>query len=97
MAFRQEPYPEDVANRIEHDFVPSERDQVAEILFRVNESVGNVPWVQLAALRLANGRIDLLQQWVDEGNADPRDLQLSIESIAGLNWEREYILYGKRG
>jgi len=57
----------------------------------------HVPWIQLAALRAAGGKLELLQQWVELGNKDPRDLQLSLLSMAGADWEREYILYESRG
>jgi len=96
MAFLIEPYPEDVTNRIARDYAPEERDQVSAILNGVKDVGWHVPWVQLAALRAASGHLHLLQQWVDQGNSDPRDLQLSIESLAGANWERDFILYEAR-
>jgi hypothetical protein len=97
MAFLLEPYPEDVVNRVAHDYPKSERPQVMTILGEVRDLGWHVPWIQLAALRGALGKIRLLQQWVDLGNKDPRDLQMAIEGLAGPGWERDFILYGERG
>ena len=47
-------------------------------------------------LRMASGNVALIQQWVDEANADPRDLQLAVEAHFGPGWERAYILYSER-
>lgn len=98
MAFRREPYPEDIINRVNHDFPPGERQKVLEILAGVRDlGLGwDVPWIQLAALRAANGKVGLLQQWIDLGNTDARDLQLALESLAGPGWERDFILYSQR-
>ena len=97
MAFVQEPRPEEVEHRIVCDFDIAQQGRVREIL----STVGDVkpwhrPWVQLAALRAANGRVEQLQQWVDLGNRDPRDLQLALELIAGPGWERPYVIHGSR-
>ena len=95
MAFFNEPYPEDVANRIDHDYPDGNRMQVIEILERLRHPN---EWLRFACLRLAQGRVALLPQWVELANRDPRDLQLAVESIAGGSaWERDYILYDKRG
>lgn len=96
MAFYREPYPQDVANRIKHDFPLEQQEEVAQILSHVRDSGWHVPWIQLAALRAASGKIGLLQQWIDLGNEDPRDLSRMLARIAGPNWERDYILYGQR-
>jgi hypothetical protein len=96
VSYVEDPSSEDVANRIARDFAPSECAQVATILNKVTELGWSVPWVQLAILRLANGRLSLLQQWVDQANKDQRDLKLSVESVAGPFWEREFILYESR-
>jgi hypothetical protein len=97
MAFFREPYPEDVVNRVRHDYPKADRPRVMAILAEVRDLGWHVPWIQLAALRAASGKIKLLQPWVDLGNKDPRDLQTSLESIAGAGWERDFILYGERG
>jgi hypothetical protein len=96
MAFLREPYPEDVANRVARDYAPDERERVMAILNGVRDIGWYVPWIQLAALRAAAGNLRLLQQWVDLGNADPRDLQLSLDSLAGPGWERDFIIYEQR-
>jgi hypothetical protein len=97
MAFLLEPYPEDVLNRVEHDYPKSQCPQVMAILGEARDLGWHVPWIQLAALRGASGKIRLLQQWIDLANRDPRDLQMSIEGLAGPGWERDFILYGERG
>jgi hypothetical protein len=97
MAFLREPYPEDIANRIAHDFTVDDRASVTKILNEVRDLGWHVPWVQLAILRAADGKLHHLRQWVDLGNKDPQDLQLSLESFAGPSWEREFILYHLRG
>jgi hypothetical protein len=94
MASRLEPYPEDIVNRVNHDFAPHERERAIAILSRAPES--RREWVQLAALRGASGRLELLQQWIDLGRSDWRDLQLSIDSLAGMAWEQDYVLYELR-
>lgn len=97
LAFIREPRPEEVEHRIVTDFDAAKQQRVREILDRVGKvEPWYRPWVQLAALRAANGRVELLQHWVDLGNKDPRDLQLALESIAGPGWEREYVVHGVR-
>lgn len=94
MAFFTEPYPEDVANRIDHDYSEGDRLHVIEILERLRRPSD---WLKFACLRLAKGRVALLPQFVELANRDPRDLQLAVEGFAGGGWERDYILYDKRG
>jgi len=93
MAFFPESYPEDIFNRVAHDFPANECSQVTAILKGVRDLGWHVPWVQLAVLRAASGHVHHLQQWVDLGNTDPRNLKQSIELIAGPGWEQEFILY----
>ncbi len=99
MSFRREPYPEDVRNRVTRDYPPELYSSALDSLSRTAPYLDEefVPWLQLAALRLANGRHELIRQWIEVGNSDWRDLKLAVERYAGPWWEREYILYGERG
>lgn len=98
MAFRREPFPEDVANRVLHDYAPSDVGDVFQILAGVKDyhDPDTVDWIQFASLWLAVGRKNLIGQWIEQGNQDPRDLQLSVEAQYGGDWIRDYILYDRR-
>ncbi len=99
MSFRREPYPDDVRNRVAHDYPPELRAAVFDTISRTAPYIDEemVPWVQLAALRLAGGKHELIRQWIELANSDWRDLQIAVERYAGPTWEREFILYGQRG
>jgi hypothetical protein len=96
MAFFDQPTAEDVFNRVEFDYPVAEQQQVLDILGSVRDQGWHVPWIQLAVLRLACGKVGFIQQWVDLGNADPRDLKLSVVATAGPAWEQDFILYRAR-
>lgn len=99
MSFRREPYPEDVRNRVARDYPDELQATVFDTLSKTAPHLDEelIPWLQLAALRLAYGRHELIRQWIEVGNSDWRDLKLAVEQYAGPSWEREYILYGQRG
>jgi hypothetical protein len=98
MAFFREPRPEDVANRVSEDYAPEDALDVIETLSKVTGfgDLEQIPWLQLACMRLAAKRKDLLPQWVQLANQDSRDLQLAVEGQYGPTWERDFILYSKR-
>jgi hypothetical protein len=98
MSFRREPFAEDVTNRVRQDYAADDIAAVVTLLDTVT-GIGDsdrVPWIQLACLRLAGGRKELIGQWIELGNRDWRDLQLAVERHYGAGWEREYILYDRR-
>lgn len=98
MAFFREPYPEDVVNRVLHEYAAQDVADVLRILQTV-KGVGHpedVEWLQLACLRLAGGKKELIPQWVELANTDSRDLSMWLNRLHGPGWERDYILYSER-
>jgi hypothetical protein len=98
MAFFREPFPEDIDTRIQKDFPANSVQEVTSLLQQVRAAgdVEGIPWCQLGCLRMANGNLQQLSIWIEQANRDRRDLQLSIESVYGPDWERDYILYAER-
>jgi hypothetical protein len=90
------PYPEDIVNRVNHDFRVDERPRAFEILAGAKGRMFTTEWIQLAALRAAEGKVELLQQWIDLSNKDERDLKMALSGIAGADWEWHFILYSER-
>jgi len=99
VSFFLEPYPEDILARIRHDYPSDQFEDVLRILSGAKNHEGHqvhIPWVQLAAVALADGKESLIQQWIDLANEDTRDLVQMVNGLLGIGWERDYILYRER-
>ena len=96
MAFLEFPTDDDVRSLLRSQYPDDERAAVLELLGPVNTSGAGVGWhaarIQLAALAMSAGNKSLIRQWIDLGNTDARDLQISVHSHLGPTWERECLV-----
>lgn len=91
------PHSGDVRARVEKDYDPSEVEVVLGVLLGYHELGGfSAPYIQMAALRLANGRKELIQQWIDLANEDPRDLIMAVEKRHSGWWLDDYLIRPQR-
>jgi hypothetical protein len=71
--------------------VPPEHQEAAlSLLDGIRDLGWDIVWLQLAALNLAGGRIDLLPQWIQEANSDPRDLKMATLRHLDATWDAKY-------
>jgi hypothetical protein len=89
MAFRSGLDPGHVVAEVRR-LVPTENQEAALSLLNGIRDLGwDVVWLQLAALYLSGGRIDLLPQWIQEANSDPRDLRMATLHLDPA-WDAKY-------
>jgi hypothetical protein len=93
MSFIRRPSPEDIDAIVRRDYPTDEVEEVLSILSNVRDCSNDweQDWIKLAALACAKGRKGLLQQWIDMGNADSRDLKLAVNAQLGWCWEDNLI------
>ena len=66
MASRSGLDPQHVAAEVRRLVRPADQEAAVALLSKVRGNGWDVVWLQLAALNLAAGRIDLLPQWVEQ-------------------------------
>ena len=99
MAFPEYPTDEHVRALLRHQYPAEEHDAVLSLLEPVAHE-GHMGWsparIRLAALAMSNGNKSLISQWIDQGNKDCRDLQLSVRARLGPTWERDCLFDANR-
>jgi hypothetical protein len=90
MAFHSGIDPRHVSAEIVRLIRPEDREVASTLLTGIRDLGWDVVWLQLAALHLSGGRIDLLPQWIELANTDPRDLKLAAMRHLEPAWEAKY-------
>ena len=90
MAFRSGIDPRYLIAEVRRLVRPGEQEAAIAILNGIRGSGADVVWLQLAALHLSGGRVDLMPQWVELANIDDRDLMVSIQRHLDPLWDQKY-------
>lgn len=90
MAFPSGLDPKHVAAEVRRLVRLEDQHAAIALLNRVRGNGWDVVWLQLAALNLAAGRVELLPQWVELANQDERDLKMATERHLDPMWDAKY-------
>ena len=92
MAFIREPIEAQVRERVRRDFGEARVEEIMALLSQCQHSPPdeNSNFIQMAILRLVDGRQDHLQQWIDLANVDWRDVLWTVQKLYGTDWEIEF-------
>ena len=90
MAFRSGLDPEHVAAEVRRLVRPADQQAAITLLDGIRDLGWDVVWLRLSALNLSGGRIDVLPQWVELANTDPRDLKMATTRHLDQTWDAKY-------
>lgn len=90
MAFRTDIDPAHVSAEVQRLVPPNDQHTVQKLLAGIRSTGWDVVWLQLAVLNLCGGRIDLLPQWIELANTDPRDLKMATAAHLDPSWDARF-------
>jgi hypothetical protein len=90
MAFRSGLDPMHVLLEVRRLVPAADQEAAIALLNQIQDLGCDVVWVQLAALNLSGGRVDLLPRWIKRANVDPRDLQQATMRHLDPMWDAKY-------